>query len=406
MKKIKYKLSLYMVLSTVIIFVLVFLGLHFYQERYIFAKAEEALRDEAIYFLGEDAYDERIDEDRYFYVDYIFIDDFSNSFGMGDGVLRGERIIKDKFYTGELEANHIERISEDSLDYCVLLLSITDANILNEFYHDNISELGELNVILYTDISSSSNIVKSLNIIFFIILLFAVLIQGALGAYLGMSIENTQKKLKHFFENASHELKTPLMSIRGYSQGLKSGMFEDEAAAIDVILKQSDNMQTLIDEILNISKLDSGEYKFKNEDVDIIDIVEESLDNYMHLARENSIEIDFQTELKEAITKGDALQIYKAINTVINNAFKFASTKVGIKLCLEKPYIVLDIYNDGGKIKEENIAHIFDRFYSASNNSTGIGLAMARDILLQSRGKISVKNLSNGVVFTLCFRKK
>ncbi|PIE76866.1 MAG: hypothetical protein CSA13_02390 [Clostridiales bacterium] len=158
-------------------------------------------------------------------------------------------------------------------------------------------------------------------------------------------------------------------------------------------------MKLLVDEILNISKLDSKEYVLKREKVDIRDIVEQSLDNFRQLAIQKSIKI--VTEIDEVHTEinVDALQIYKAINTIIDNAFKYAVSTVMIKTYLKRNALYVDIYNDGKPIDKQRAAHIFDRFYSTNDYNSGIGLAMAKEILRLSKGDVLIENAKDGVVF-------
>ncbi len=99
------------------------------------------------------------------------------------------------------------------------------------------------------------------------------------------------------------------------------------------------------------------------------------------------------------------MQIYKAINTIIDNAFKFASRKIVISLYNIEKYICIEVYNDGKRISLENEKHIFDRFYSEGDFSSGIGLAMAREILILSGGDIEFKNKRDGVSFVLKFKR-
>ncbi len=263
----------------------------------------------------------------------------------------------------------------------------------------------KIDVLLFIDLSSIDRIAKIFNIIFAVILLLAILIEGGVGVYLGRKIDREQQQLKHFFQNASHELKTPLMSIQGYAQAMETGVITDHKMVSGVMVRQSKKMQQLIDEILNISKLESKEYILQKKTIDIRDIIDDSLQNFRQFAKQNNIKVvtdfDKQTEII-----GDSLQIYKAINTIIDNCFKFTHSQVVITTYPEETFLCIEIYNDGKRIKEKNLEHIFARFYSDNDFSSGIGLAMAKEIALLSKGDLWVKNKITGVAFTVKLPKK
>ncbi len=414
MKKFKYKLSFIMILTTVLLFVITILAINLYQQKYIFERAEIELKSEAKYFYDYSLFlkpEENID--RFFNVNILFMDDFEDIYTEDLSYInKEEKFFNDLYKKDEMEVGSVSRLKSDFGDYYALLIKVSDKMIVDNFERvipeegevvDEVVE-EELNILLYIDISSYSNIIHNLNKIFSILLLVVVIIEGLVGMFLGTKLEDIQLKLKHFFENASHELKTPLMSIQGYAEGMKSGVIKDKEMATNVILKNSENMNKLIEELLNISKIDSGEYTLKREEINLRDLVEDIVESYAHILSERSISLELNLD-DDCTFIGDGLQMYKAVKSVIDNAVKFVKSEIKISSYGEKSYIILDVYNDGKTINEKDLSHIFDRFYSGNDISTGIGLAMAKEIILLSKGDISAHNRENGVLFRIKIKK-
>lgn len=242
------------------------------------------------------------------------------------------------------------------------------------------------NIVIYVPITSIKNIVDNINTIFVILTLITILVFGFAGLKSGEYIENSQRKMKHFFENASHELKTPLMSIQGYAEGVKTNII-DVDEGVNTILRQSDKMQVLIDEILNLSKIDSGQLVLNENEINLYYLISDIIDDLadiitLDVSVENFISKDIP------IIVGDEIQISKAFKTMIYNGIKFADSKVIIKSRRDKNKIYIIIEDDGKGINKEDLPHIFDRFYSKNNLSNGIGLAMAREIFKLTGGNI------------------
>ncbi len=438
MRNMKMKIIISMISTTLLLFLLTLFFINYYQKNYIIDKAMDSLENEVYLFTGIESMDymDMENNDRFFGVQVLFVDelmyDDENVNQSNDGLYEYEYFTKEEKYfkklyqSGELPLNEIKKINNNFGEYYVLLAKIPyeimSEEMEQDIFNDNemlfdVEEDDDSNyisnenssqstlAIFYTDITFSANIINRLNYVFFIMLLIAVIIEGMVGIYLGTKFELSQRKLKHFFQNASHELKTPLMSIQGYAEGIKNGMIDIQSAS-DVIINQSNKMKLLVDEILNISKLDSGEYILSENIIDIRDIIEDSLEQFTQLSVAKNIEIaiDFDEEHSHVI--GDELQIYKAINTVIDNAFKFAISEVKIATYSLRQDVCIDIYNDGHRLEQTHMEHIFDRFYSSDNISTGIGLAMAKQILVLSKGDIGVCNKGDGVMFQIRLPKK
>lgn len=403
---VKKKIIITMLITTALMFIITMYLISFYQNEYIFNKAKSSIELQRLYFTDYEQYSllEK-DNSNIFVSDYIILDeDDANKKDKRPSIVEKEKDLKRLYYEDKFRLDKFKFIQTEYGEFCVLPISI-DSKDLDK----NISESkkykdkGKINFLLYTDINVASTILYTLYAIFALILIIALIAEGLIGYFIGKKLEEEQKKMKHFFQNASHELKTPLMSIQGYAQGIESGVIDDYSLASKTIIKQSKKMKLLIDEILNISKLDSKEYVLKEDVLDIRYIIDDSLQNFRRISKKKNINLSVLIDEDNAYIIGDALQIYKAINTVIDNAFKFAKSEVLIKTYPKDRFLCIEVFNDGNKIKKENLKHVFERFYSAGNFSSGIGLAMAKEIALLSKGDISIKNKIDGVCFEMLF---
>lgn len=272
----------------------------------------------------------------------------------------------------------------------VVLAAYNSAEDLSEKYE----------YILYVDINAVLNYVKWLNWMFCSV----VVVIGAaicfIGLKLGKTIESAQEIRQSFFQNASHELKTPLMAIQGYAEAIQTGILPAKESA-SVIIEESDRMTKLIEELLALSKIDSSEVVTKLQKEDMCEIMKDVVYS-LAPAFENS-----QKQLKtdfccEAIVLCDERQIRKAFSNLIANAFKFCQTTVTIRCVKDHGNVVVTILDDGDGIDKEDLPHIFERFYTGKQGNTGIGLALTREIVKAHGGDIKAFN-KNGAVFEMTF---
>ena len=249
--------------------------------------------------------------------------------------------------------------------------------------------------VLFVDIKSILNYVRWLNLLFCV----AVIIVGAaicaIGLKLGQTIESAQEIQQSFFQNASHELKTPLMAIQGYAEGIQTGVLPVKESA-GVIIEESDRMTELIEELLALSKIDSAQAKPEFLETDVTEIIK-SVANSFAPVFENSHKT-LKTELScEAVVLCEK-QIRKAVSNLISNAFKYCKTSVTVACKNENDKTIIAISDDGDGIDKDDLPHVFERFYTGKKGNTGIGLALTKEIIKMHGGEIRVHNENGAVV--------
>lgn len=255
---------------------------------------------------------------------------------------------------------------------------------------------------LYIDISSILNYVKWLNLMFCGAVVVVGAVICAIGLKLGRTIESAQEIRQSFFQNASHELKTPLMAIQGYAEGIQTGVLPTKESA-GVILEESDRMTMLIEELLALSKIDSEQAKLDFEENDLTEIIKSVAYSFAP-AFENADKTIKLDVIDTSIIWADERQMRKAVSNLIANAFKYCKSVVAVICRDDGDKYVVTISDDGDGISKEDVAHVFERFYTGKNGNTGIGLALTKEIIKLHGGEIKAYN-KEGAVFEISLPK-
>ena len=206
--------------------------------------------------------------------------------------------------------------------------------------------------------------------------------------------ENVQKR---FFQNASHELRTPLMSIQGYAEGIKYHVIPENEAT-DVILKESEKMASLINEILFLSKMETTEPEFVN--VNVAELMAEVSDNFRLMAKENNINIICEIKA-EPVISADVKLLDRLLGNLVSNGIRYAKSEIKLSCEISGNDVIIKVSDNGSGIAKEDLPHIFERFYKGKGGKFGIGLSMASDIAKLHKGRLEAASDENGTVFTL-----
>ena len=254
--------------------------------------------------------------------------------------------------------------------------------------------------IMYIDIGPITRYIVTLDWAFFAVLLAISSVMCLLGFRFGRDIEKEAERQQTFFQNASHELKTPLMAIQGYAEGIQAGVM-DTGNAAEVILKESDRMTELVDELLDISKIDMGRQPLTLSEMDVRELLYDSIRAVEPAAAASGITIapDFPEE--PIMVKCDDTQMRRAVTNILTNGLRYARSKLCLTCRPDKRNVIIRIQDDGDGIAEGDLPHIFDRFYMGKSGKSGIGLALTREIIHLHKGMIRAYNGDTGAVFEI-----
>ena len=256
--------------------------------------------------------------------------------------------------------------------------------------------------IMYIDIGPITRYIVTLNWAFFAVLLAISSVMCLLGFRFGRDIEKEAERQQTFFQNASHELKTPLMAIQGYAEGIQAGVM-DAGGAAEVILEESDRMTELVEELLDISKIDMGRQLLAVSEMDIRELLYDSIRAVEPAAAASGITIapDFPEE--PVMVKCDDTQMRRAVTNILTNGLRYARSQLRLTCRADRRQVTIRIQDDGDGIAEEDLPHIFDRFYMGKSGKSGIGLALTKEIIHLHKGTIRAYNGDTGAVFEISF---
>ncbi len=211
-------------------------------------------------------------------------------------------------------------------------------------------------------------------------------------------IDRSEKVQKDFFQNASHELRTPLTSIQGYTEAIMHNAVEPEAG-LEVIYKQSRKMSGLVDQILYLTRFESME--ISTDKVNLKEIVYASADG---IFRATSDGMNFESDLPDSVEiEGDKELLEKVFDNIFSNANRYAKNLVTVNMREAQAFTIIDITDDGEGIANEDIDHIFERFYKGKGGGFGIGLSLASEIMKKHGGHIEVDSEPGRTTFSLFF---
>ncbi|MFD2923515.1 sensor histidine kinase [Halobacillus naozhouensis] len=214
---------------------------------------------------------------------------------------------------------------------------------------------------------------------------------------------------KQFFQNASHELKTPLMAIQGYAEGIRDGVFEKEAAekGLTVVVSETERLKKIVNEMILLAKLDSNEDVYHAEETNVIDVINQAKDRLVPLARERDIELRLEAD-GTFHTFVDRERILQAFINMIGNGVRHANHEVILRSYIEGDVLRVLVTDDGDGIPEELLPHLFERFIKGKQGETGLGLAISRAIVQRSGGTIQAYNneSQNGATFEMKLTKR
>ena len=254
--------------------------------------------------------------------------------------------------------------------------------------------------IMYIDIGPITRYIVTLNRVFFAVLLAISSVMCLLGFRFGRDIEKEAERQQTFFQNASHELKTPLMAIQGYAEGIQAGVM-DTGSAAEVILAESDRMTELVEELLDISKIDMGRQPLTLSEMDIRELLYDSIRAVEPAAAASGITITPDFPETPVMVSCDDTRLRRAVTNILSNGVRYACSQMHLTCRADKHHVTIRIQDDGDGIAEEDLPHIFDRFYMGKSGKSGIGLALTKEIIHLHKGTICAYNGDSGAVFEI-----
>jgi two-component system phosphate regulon sensor histidine kinase PhoR len=226
-------------------------------------------------------------------------------------------------------------------------------------------------------------------------------------------VKKSQDLRSDFVANVSHELKTPLTSIKGFLEVIESSAKDDpqmQKKSIKIMQTQANKMQILIDDLLMLNRIEQQEHIKLRDGVSINEVLKEVISNCTELANEKSINIKFINSKKDSIVKGDKEKLTVLFKNILDNAIKYSSpnTEISFEANSKNGKVLIAISDQGIGIPKKDILRITERFYRSDNGKklkiegTGIGLSIVKHIINQHEGELRISSIEGkGSEFTV-----
>ncbi len=229
-----------------------------------------------------------------------------------------------------------------------------------------------------------------------------------------ISREAEMERMKNeFISTVSHELRTPMTSIKGYTDlliGEKVGVLSDQQRRfVHVIKTNADRLTALVNDFLDISRMETGRVKLKMENLDVIALVHTVVDNFRGQMVEKELELVVDLPARLPLVRGDEDRVIQILENLTSNAWKYtpAGGKVTVRAGVTDDFVQIDVSDTGIGIAEKDQEHIFDRFYRTEQaevravDGTGLGLSIVKMLIGLLGGDIWVESRENqGTTFS------
>lgn len=221
--------------------------------------------------------------------------------------------------------------------------------------------------------------------------------------------EKLEQMRNDFLGNVSHELKTPIALIQGYAEGLKEGISDDPESRefyCDVIMDEASKMNQMVKNLLALNQLEFGDEEIEFERFDLTAVVRGILQSVEILAQQDDIRVIFRQQ-EPVYVWADEFKVEQVVRNYVSNAFHHAGLErvIEVKIKIQDEKARITVFNTGTPIPEEDVAHIWDKFYKVDKAHTreyggnGIGLSIVKAIMESFHQKYGVNNYDNGVEF-------
>jgi signal transduction histidine kinase len=209
-------------------------------------------------------------------------------------------------------------------------------------------------------------------------------------------LRETEELERNFLMSVSHELRTPLTAIRGHVEALREGVVEDpnaRADSLDVVAAETERLERLVGDVLDLAKLDAHRFTVLHEEVDMKRLVDRAYASFDQEARRRAIDYDQVVSAAPVITS-DGDRVLQIISNLLSNAFRWTPDggRIALELAADNGVVHVAVEDTGPGISRLEQERIFRPFWSQDGGGTGLGLAIARELAAALGGRIEVRS--------------
>jgi signal transduction histidine kinase len=212
---------------------------------------------------------------------------------------------------------------------------------------------------------------------------------------------------RSFLLSVSHELRTPLTAIRGHVEALREGIVsepEQVRTSLEIIASETDRLERLVGDVLDLAKLQAHRFTVRNEEVDLGRVLDHAFGAFTEEARRREIDYRLAADGAAPVIVSDGDRVLQVISNLLSNAFRWTPDggRIELQLASGNGAVRVDVVDTGPGVPPEKRARIFEAFVSEDLNGTGLGLPIARELALALGGRIELESeIGNGSRFRL-----
>ncbi len=228
---------------------------------------------------------------------------------------------------------------------------------------------------------------------------------------MAVNLERSRSLERQFLLSVSHDLRTPLTSIRGYAEALIDGAAPDPAAVGSVIEGESRRIERLVGDLLLLARLESTGFTFDSACHDACEIVADTAHGFERQAEERGLDLSVRVPDEPLLIEVDPDRYSQVVSNLVGNACRFADRVVAVTVWQQEGRVHLAVGDDGPGIHDEDLDHVFERLYVAQKNpkvkesGSGLGLAIVHELVSGMGGKVVARRSDlGGAEFVVSFR--
>ena len=223
---------------------------------------------------------------------------------------------------------------------------------------------------------------------------------------MAVQLERARGLERQFLMSITHDLRTPLTSIQGYAEALADEAIEPKKAA-ETILAQSQRLNRLVTDLLDLARLDARSFSFDVVSGDVVGVVAGTARAFAPKAADRNIALSFRGQSgplsgdqdnQPIFASIDAMRLEQAVSNLIDNAMKFAQTRIDVSVFVHEGWVTISVADDGNGIAADDLPHVFERLYVAKARSSpkesgsGLGLAIVRELIGAMGGHVAARS--------------
>jgi two-component system sensor histidine kinase BaeS len=215
-------------------------------------------------------------------------------------------------------------------------------------------------------------------------------------------LERSKGVERQFLLSVSHDLRTPLTSIRGYAEAIADGALPDPAEGGHIILSEARRLERLVGDLLDLAKLESRSFALTLGPVDLVDIAAGTVDGFRPETSEAGVTMELVSGDEPTIVNGDADRLAQIAANLLQNALKFARSEIRVSVASADGWARLAVNDDGPGIAPADLPHVFERLYVSRHQpqrkeiGSGLGLAIVRELVTAMGGTVQASAAENG----------